>query len=157
MREVRYTSAMTYTPTRFLSADGSRARVVTTWAGHYQALWDGYVLEDGAPVQIPTLPASSQESIEDVVGAMLRGGANVSVAYDDDTGLITISAGDGLGDGTSPVAGAVYVRRSAANGWPARPTSDPAVVVHWIGGTPSTPPTSRALAGVDLWHVPETD
>lgn len=35
-------------------------------------------------------------------------------------------------------------------GWPARPTADSVI---WVGGTPSTPPTS-GVHGKDLWYVP---
>jgi len=50
-----------------------------------------------------------------------------------------------------PASSVVYARyNTSTNTWPARPTSRNDIMVHWVGGGDSNPPT-EALNGVDLW------
>lgn len=58
---------------------------------------------------------------------------------------------EGIAPGQIPLPdGATLTVRRDGLDWPARPTSDPGIVVQWVGGTESTPPLG-ALEGVDLW------
>lgn len=50
-----------------------------------------------------------------------------------------------------PAGSVLYARYiTASSTWPARPTSRSDIMVHWIGGDESHPP-SAAINGVDLW------
>ena len=50
-----------------------------------------------------------------------------------------------------PAGSVVYARyNTGTSSWPARPTSRTDIMVHWVGGDDSTPP-SGAIANVDIW------
>lgn len=60
--------------------------------------------------------------------------------------------GGGEGGGSLP-GGVMLMIEHNGTSWPARPSGGSAIRVHWVGGSPSTPPPA-GLSGHDLWSVP---
>lgn len=86
----------------------------------------------------------------------LNGPANNDVLTYDSTSSkwknATASGGGGpITIANLPAGSVVYARyNTSTSTWPARPTSRNDIMVHWVGGGDSNPP-SGALNGIDLW------
>lgn len=58
----------------------------------------------------------------------------------------------GTGGGGSTTNTLIGVEHDGSS-WPIRPPGGLAIRVHWIGGSPSSPPP-EGISGHDLWSVP---
>lgn len=106
----------------------------------------------------PAGPAYSDAQARSVVGTTLVAGANITLAVDPTTGLVTITGAAGGGGGASPTfenipAGSTLTVLKSGSTWPARPTARSDVFVAWKGPDPSpgivASGTGGMLDGVD--------
>lgn len=111
-----------YTPTEFVK--GSDTEVATTWAEHWQLIWDGYTVVGDAP-----------ETPRSLVTARL---SDIDAAIDE---LAADTEAELLGS----IRSLVY---DGVTGWPARPVSPR--VIAWIDPTAEAPEPPDAQPG-DLY------
>lgn len=88
------------------------------------------------------------EATQDVIGASLVQGSNITIAYDDPSGLTTISTtASAVTYATLPAGTTITVIKSAGV-WPARPTARTDIVVAWKGADPSPAIVSSGTGGM---------
>ena len=93
---------------------------------------------------------SLAERVQDVVGASLVAGSNVTVNYDDAAGTVTISSAGGGGSPTyaNLPAGTTLTVMKSGGVWPARPTARADIIVQWKGADPSPAIVASGTGGM---------
>ncbi len=87
------------------------------------------------------------ERVQDIVGAAVVAGTNMTVTYNDTAGTVTLDATGGTPTYANLPAGST-VTVSKSGTWPARPTSRTDIVVQWKGPDPSPSIVSSGTGGM---------
>lgn len=92
------------------------------------------------------------ESLQDTMSTTLVQGPNMTIAYNDASGTITLSAPDpglqSIGIADLPSGSTITVYKHPTTGWPARPTSRTDIHVVWKGADPSPSIVTSGTGGM---------